>query len=113
MGFMVLHHECKLGLQFGCERIRRNTFVPGGRPQMVSLMPFSKRLLKTVSANQLVVMRLVEYSGFTPHPFVPVERRTTLLLTVRLRMWIVGGSGGDGATVKIWAPNPWIEQIYV
>src|ERR1043165_9695950 len=73
-------------LQFGCERIRNNTLVPGGRPQMVSLIPFRKRLLKTESPNQLVVMRFVEYSGFTLQPFVPVERSTTLLLTARLRM---------------------------
>ena len=68
---------------------------------MVSLMPFRKLLLRTDSANQLVVMRLVENSGFTLHPFVPVERRTRLLLTARLRMLIVGGGGGAAATVKI------------
>ena len=53
---------------------------------MVSLMPFRKMLLRIDSANQLVVERLVEYSGFTLQPFVPVERSTTLLLTARLRM---------------------------
>src|SRR5207244_781967 len=40
-------------LQFGRERILRNTLVPGGRPQIVSLMPFRKLLLKTDRANQL------------------------------------------------------------
>lgn len=38
-----------------------NTLLPGGRPQMVSLTPFRKLLLRTDSANQLVVVRLVEY----------------------------------------------------
>src|SRR5678815_3163935 len=98
------------GLQFDSERIRRNTLLSGGRPQMVSLTPFMKLLLITDSANQLVVARLVENSGFTLQPFVPVERSTTLLLTARLRMRIVGGSEA-GATVIIWAPKPWMEQI--
>src|SRR5438552_18855645 len=108
---MVFDSRCaSFGLQFGCERIRRNTLLPGGRPQMVSLMPFRKLLLRIDSANQLVVVRLVEYSGFTLQPLVPVERSTTLLLTARLRMRIVGGGGGAGATVSIWAPKPWMEQ---
>src|SRR5258707_11666391 len=76
--------------QFGCERIRRNTLVPGGRPQKVSLMPLRKRLLRTDKANQLVVVRLVENSGLTPQPFVPVERNTTLLLTPTVKIRTVG-----------------------
>src|SRR2546430_585750 len=103
--------SCSHGVQFGCERIRRNTFVPGGRPQKVSLMPFRKLLLKTDNANQFVVVRLVENSGWMLQPFVPVERSTILLLTARLRMRIVGGGGAGGGTVIICAPKKWTEQM--
>jgi len=84
-----------------------NTLFAGGRPQNVSFVPPRNRLLNTDSANQFVVARFVENSGITLHPFVPVERTTTLLLTATLRIRIVGGGGG---TVRIWAPKPWIEQ---
>ncbi len=68
---------------------------------MVSLVPFKKVLVKTVTAYQFVVVRLVEYSGLTLQVLVPVERRTTLLLRDRLRIRIVGGGGGVGSTVRI------------
>src|SRR5215472_1240195 len=97
-------------LQFGCDRTRMKTFLSGGRPQKVSLVPFRNRLLNTDKANQLVVARLVENSGMTLQPLVPVELTTRLLLTERLRIRIVGTGGRDGATVTIWAPKPWMEQ---
>ena len=83
---------------------------PGGRPQNVSFVPFRNRLLSTDNPNQFVVARLVENSGMTFQPFVPVDFTTRLLLTVRLKIRIVGGAGGAGATVRIWAPKPWMEQ---
>lgn len=84
--------------------------VPGGRPQIVSFTPFRNLLLSTESPNQLVEVRLVEYSGFTLQPLVPVERNTTLLLKARSMILMVGCGG---ATVMICAPKPWMEQIYV
>ena len=64
------------GYYLGCARRRMNTSLPGGRPQMTSLVPFRKRLVWTFKANQFVVIRLVLNSGFTVQVFVPVEVRT-------------------------------------
>src|SRR5258705_10609886 len=90
-----------------------NTALSGGRPQIVSFVPSENRLETTVRALQLVVVRLVVYSGFTLQVFVPVERTTRFELTERLTIWIVGGVGGGWSMVIICAPKPWIEQTYV
>src|SRR5712675_1471236 len=80
-------------------RIRIKTASPGGFPQIISLVPLKKRLLCTVNANQLVVVRLVLNSGFNVQLFDPVDVSTILVLTDRLRIF---RKGGAGATVSIW-----------
>ena len=49
------------------------TLVPGGRPQKVSLVPLRKRFDWTVSANQLVLPRLVENCGERTQLLAPVD----------------------------------------
>ena len=76
-----------------------NTAFPGGFPQISSLVPLAKRLLLTVSADQLVWPRLVEYCGCKFQALVPVEYNKRLVLTVRPT--IVGGGGGGTVTMVL------------
>jgi hypothetical protein len=85
-----------------------NTESPDGLPQIVSFVPLAKLFVCTANPNQLVVLRFVENSGITLHVSVPVERKTMFVVSVRLRIWIVGGDGG--ATVNIVPPKWWMEQ---
>ena len=62
---------------------------------MNSLVPLRNRFVCTIRACQLVVNWLVVNSGLTSHPSVPVEVRTRLLSTARLRIRKVGGEGGS------------------
>ena len=79
--------------------MRINTASPGGRPQNVSFVPLEKTLDCTVNANQLVLLRLVVYSGITRHVFVPEEVNPRLAPTDRPRILMLGGA--EGSTVKI------------
>ena len=54
-----------------------NTLLPGGRPQNVSFVPLTNRLLCTVSANQFVRLKFVENCGRSVQLFVPVDRKTS------------------------------------
>ncbi len=89
--------------------MRMKMGVPGGRPQIVSLVPLEKRFVWTVKEYQLVTTRFVLNSGSTLQVSVPVESNARFVPTERLTMRMVGG--GAGATVVIWLPNPWIEQM--
>jgi len=47
--------------QLGVARIRMDTALPGGLPQIVSFVPLEKLLVRTSSAPQFVVPKFVEY----------------------------------------------------
>ena len=73
---------------------------PGGRPQIVSFVPLRNRFVCTVNANQLVLLRFVLNSGLTDQFVAPVEVKTRLELTEKLRIWMVGGGGGSEVTIS-------------
>ena len=66
---------------------------PAGLPQIVSFVPLEKRFVFTVSANQFVVRRFVEYSGAkgTPLVSVVVDVKTSSAPNVRPTISTTGG----------------------
>lgn len=83
-----------------------NTLLPGGRPQNVSFVPLTNRLLCTVSANQFVRLKFVENCGRSVQLFVPVDRKTTRF--VRTSVFTIRMLGGGIVTIEL--PKPCIEQ---